>query len=75
MSATTAKRNKSYGPFDVIGETKGEGRDYLALAFTEVAGSRILVSLADNFSQKLVQFVPSHEWPGVEATVYERSIA
>jgi len=66
----SAIRNKSYGPFECIGEVKGEGRVFLSLPFTAVEGCRILVSLKDNFSQIAAQFVPSHEWPGVEVTIW-----
>lgn len=65
-----AIRNKSYGPFDVIGEVRGEGRVFLSLPFTDVAGAQVLVSLKDNFAQQAAQFVPSHEWPGVEVTIW-----
>lgn len=70
MSKTTAIRTKSYGPFDVIGETAPQGRVFLQLPFQEVAGCRILVAVRDNFAQIPAQFVPSHEWPGAEITIW-----
>lgn len=63
-------RQKTYGPFEVIGELSGQGRVMLALPFEDVMGARVLVSLADNYGSQISQGTPNHLWPGVEITIW-----
>lgn len=74
MGLIGAILQKTYGPFELIGEQSGEGRVFLSLPFTDVVGCRLMISLADNYGSILPQtgipIAPNFLWPGVEMTIW-----
>lgn len=65
-----AIRSPVYGPFEVIGELKADGRNVLGLPFADVAGANLLLAVADNFANIAVQGIPQGLFPGVEITIW-----
>lgn len=66
----SAIRQKTYGPFELIGELSGDGRVMLSLDFSEVVGCKVMISLEDTFGSIPAQNTPNHLWPGVEMTIW-----
>jgi len=70
MNTAESIRNKTFGPFEMISEVKGDGRVFLTLPYAGVEGSNALVSVADNYGVFPSQTTPNHLWPGAEITVW-----
>jgi hypothetical protein len=67
----SAIRSPVYGPFEVIGELSPEGREVLSLPFSEVAGCKVMVSVADNYALfPFAGFSPARFYPGVEVAIW-----
>ena len=63
-------RSPVYGPFEVIGELKNDGRVILSLPFTEVAGCNVVMAVTDNYAGCPQQSDADHLFPGVELSIW-----
>lgn len=71
--STTANRNTSYGPYELVSENRGKGRVFLSLPFQEVVGCQVMIAVTDNFdgiARPPEGAGPNRLWPGAEITIW-----
>lgn len=70
MNFRPTNRSPVSGPFEVIEETKGDGRELVAIPFRDVAGAQLLASVSDNFGRLVTGTLLPQYWAAAEISVW-----